>query len=153
MLSGGVEIVVDVELGPRSSTAVFATRAAAASSRTRRTPWRAAAAAAAPGKFVLDPDRSAIESFGALSVETARPYYDAILREEMPDAVVGDVFSLDLALPLCSGARIRARRNVRLFWLVHDYSPARVREQLAAHAPEVELIPDGPTGVARALLG
>ncbi|MFN8589091.1 MAG: hypothetical protein U0704_14970 [Candidatus Eisenbacteria bacterium] len=104
-------------------------------------------------KFVLDPERSAIEHFGALSIETARPFYEKILLEETPDAVVGDVFSLDLALPLVLRRTRPGWERVRLFWLVHDYSPARIRAQLAAHAPEVEPIEDGLAGVARALLG
>ena len=37
---------------------------------------------------------------GGAAIETARPHYENVLREERPDAVVGDVFSLDLALPL-----------------------------------------------------
>lgn len=104
-------------------------------------------------KFVLDPARVAVERFGELAVETARPFYESILREEAPDAVVGDVFSLDLALPLFLRRTEPSWRHVRLFWLLHDYSPARIREQLALHAPEVEPLPDGLAGVASALLG
>lgn len=104
-------------------------------------------------KFVLDPARSAIERFGVLAVETARPYYDRILREEAPGAVVGDVFSLDLALPLLLRRTEPAWRNVRLFWLVHDYSPARIRAELRQHAPEIEALENGLEGVASALLG
>jgi FMN phosphatase YigB (HAD superfamily) len=38
-------------------------------------------------------------SVGSFVVDTDRPLYEKILREERPDAVVGDVYSLDLALP------------------------------------------------------
>ena len=104
-------------------------------------------------KFVLDPGRTAVTRVGALSVETARPHYESILREEAPDAVVGDVFSLDLALPLLLRRSEAGWGRVRLFWLVQDYAPVRIREELARHAPEVEAIEDGLAGVAAALLG
>lgn len=152
MLSGGVEIVVVSNSGREKLDRWFAHAQLPHVVHPESVPGSLRLRGGAR-KFVLDPDRSAIESFGSLSVETARPFYDGILREEMPDAVVGDVFSLDLALPLVLKRTDPAWRNVRLFWLVHDYTPARVREQLASHAPEVEPIPDGLTGVARELLG
>lgn len=37
--------------------------------------------------------------FDGRSVDVDRPWYRAIIEEERPDLVVGDVFSLDLALP------------------------------------------------------
>lgn len=36
---------------------------------------------------------------GQYWVETGRPVYEKIIREEKPDVVVGDVFTLDLAVP------------------------------------------------------
>lgn len=99
-------------------------------------------------KFVLDRDASELLEVGELRIETRRPFYEAILREEAPDAVVGDVFSLDLALPLLLKRRESAWRHVRLFWLVQDYAPARVRRAIAAHAPEIEPVEDGLAGVA-----
>jgi FMN phosphatase YigB (HAD superfamily) len=53
-------------------------------------------------KFVLGDDPARRRSFraGAYDVQTDRPHYEAILREERPDFVLGDVFSLDLALPI-----------------------------------------------------
>lgn len=152
MLSGGVEIVVVSNSGREKLDRWFAHAQLPHVVHPEIAPGSLRLRGGAR-KFVLDPARCAIESFGTLSVETARPYYDGILREEMPGAVVGDVFSLDLSLPLVLKRTDPAWRNVRLFWLVHDYTPARVREQLAAHAPEVEPISDGLTGVARELLG
>ena len=58
-----------------------------------------------------------------------------------------------LALPLSLRRGEPAWRHVRLFWLVHDYTPARMRAAVAAGAPEVEPVADGLPGVARALLG
>ncbi len=152
MLEGGVEIVVVSNSGREKLDRWFGHAGLPHVVHPERAPGSLRLRGGAR-KFVLDPDRSVIESFGALSVEVARPFYEGILREELPDAVVGDVFSLDLALPLVLRRNDPAWRHVRLFWLVHDYSPARVREQLRAHAPEVEAVEDGLEGVARALLG
>ncbi len=103
------------------------------------------------GKHVLDTERSERLPLDGVAVELARPHYEAILREEAPDAVVGDVFSLDLALPLALRRAEPGWRHVRLFWLVHDYTPARMRAAVASGAPEVEPVADGLAGVARAL--
>lgn len=104
-------------------------------------------------KFVLDPGASSPVAFGHMTIETARPYYERILLEEVPDAVVGDVFSLDLALPLVLKRRESAWRHVRLFWLQHDYTPARIREELLRVAPgEIECVENGLEGVAERLL-
>lgn len=53
-------------------------------------------------KFELGPEPSGFE-VSDYFVETARPVYEQIIREERPDAVIGDVFSLDLALPFHLG--------------------------------------------------
>lgn len=88
---------------------------------------------------------------GELAVAVDRPIYDRILGEERPDAVVGDVFSLDLALPL------HLRRNdpefpgLELFWLIRPYTPEWLAREVAAHAPEVAPIEGGLTAVATRL--
>lgn len=94
-------------------------------------------------KFVLDPDRSDPLAVGELEIEVARPHYEAILREERPDAVVGDVFSLDLALPLALRRRDPAFATLRLFWLIQPYTPQRIRDEVAIGAPEVEPLTGG----------
>lgn len=105
-------------------------------------------------KFVLAAAATDLVEFGSLKIETARPFYEQVLREEVPDAVVGDVFSLDLALPLVLKRRDPAWRHVRLFWIQHDYTPARMRGELDRVARgEIEPIENGLEGVATALLG
>jgi len=84
-------------------------------------------------------------------VELRRPRYEAILREEAPDAVVGDVFSLDLALPLALRRREPAWRHVRLFWIAGECGSPRMARELASAAPELERMEDGLAGVANAL--
>ena len=89
-----------------------------------------------------------------MRVDIARPDYERVLREERPDAVVGDVFSLDLALPLAFKRRDPAWRHVRLFWLVHPYTPERMKRELASLADgEVEPVEGGLAGVAERLQG
>lgn len=102
-------------------------------------------------KFVLDPYESETLEVGEARVEVRRPYYEAILRDEAPDAVVGDVFSLDLALPLVLRRREPSWSRVRLFWLANAYAPASLRRDLGRAAPEVEIVTDGLAGVAAAL--
>ena len=104
-------------------------------------------------KFVLAPGPGDPLEVGGLRVDVERPHYEAVLREERPDAIVGDVFSLDIALPLALKRRDPSWRNVRLFWLANAYTPDRVRRALAA-LPEgdVEIIEKGLSGVADRLL-
>ena len=104
-------------------------------------------------KFVLAPEAGERLAVGEVSVDVARPDYERILREEKPDAVVGDVFSLDLALPLSLKRRDPAWRHVRLFWLVHPYTSERMRRTIGALPDgEVEQVTDGLAGVAGRLL-
>jgi len=57
-------------------------------------------------------------------IDIARPAYRAILEEEEADGVIGDVFSLDLALPLHLTRTDPARHGgCRLFLRVRDYTP------------------------------
>jgi hypothetical protein len=107
----------------------------------------------AAGKHLLEPGRSRMLDLEGMRIELARPQYEAILREEAPDAVVGDVFSLDLAVPLALRRSEPSWKHVRLFWLVRDYAPARMRRALAAAAPEVEQVTGGFEAVAAALRG
>ena len=102
-------------------------------------------------KHVLDPASPRPFELDGCAFDVARPHYEAILREEAPDAVVGDVVSLDLALPLWLRRREPSWRNLRIFWLVREYAPPRLRRALAAAAPEIEPITDGLPGVARAM--
>jgi len=105
-------------------------------------------------KFVLAPGAGEGLAVGGMRVDVARPDYERILREERPDAVVGDVFSLDLALPLALKRRDPDWRDVRLFWLVHPYTPERMRREVASlPAGEVEPVEGGLAGVAARLLG
>lgn len=102
------------------------------------------------GKFILDPDRTEPMRIGSLEIDVARPRYLGILEAERPDAVVGDVVSLDLALPLWLKRTRPEWRHVRLFWLVHEYAPRWLAEEVRRGAAgEIEPVEDGLVEVAR----
>jgi hypothetical protein len=105
-------------------------------------------------KFGLAPGTGEPLAVGDLVVDVARPDYEKVLREERPDAVVGDVFSLDLALPLALKRRDAGWRDVRLFWLVHPYTPDRMRREIdSLPSGEVESVEGGLAAVAEKLRG
>ena len=104
-------------------------------------------------KFVLAPSPGRSTPVGDLTLDVARPFYAQVLDEETPDAVVGDVLSLDLALPLALKRTQAAWRHVRLFWLMHPYTPERMKREVAKLAPgEIECVEGGLAGVADRLL-
>ena len=105
-------------------------------------------------KFGLAPGAGEPLAVGELVVDVARPDYEKVLREEKPDAIVGDVFSLDLALPLALKRRDPAWKHVRLFWLVLPYTPERMRRQIESLPEgEVEAVEGGLPAVAERLRG
>ncbi len=74
-------------------------------------------------KFVLGDSDDCLQSEG-YRVSVDRPIYRSILLEERPDVVVGDVFSLDLALPLALSLRgERPLRDTRMFLRKRHYTP------------------------------
>jgi len=157
LLEAGVEIVVVSNSGTEKLQRWFEH----ARLPTRVHPERAPGALRLRGsarKFVLAPGAGDALAVGSLTVDVARPDYARVLAEEVPDAVVGDVFSIDLALPLAMKRRDPAWRHVRLFWLVHPYTPERMTRALAGVAgeksvpPEVEPVEGGLAAVAKRLL-
>ena len=77
----------------------------------------------AAAKFMLG---EAPRSFtvGDYKIDTDRPLYEKILREEKPDAVVGDVFSLDLALPGYLAQADLSLPSVTLYLRAQHYTPS-----------------------------
>lgn len=75
-------------------------------------------------KFELG-ENARLFSVGAYAVDTSRPPYEAILREERPNAVIGDVFSLDLSLPLhLTRTEPVSFGGMHLFLRTQHYTPA-----------------------------
>lgn len=151
MLASGVEVAVVSNSGTDKLVQWFGHAGLPARVHPERAPGALRLRGSAR-KFVLDPGRSDPLTLGEVTVEVARPAYEAVLRDERPGAVVGDVFSLDLALPLALKRREKAFAGMRLFWLIRDYTPRWLREAIGpAVAGDVEPIEGGLEGVARAL--
>jgi phosphoserine phosphatase len=102
-------------------------------------------------KFVLGGVPNALE-LGGVRFETGRPRYREALELERPAGVVGDVFSLDLALPLALRRHVPGWGGLRLFWLQRGYTPEWLAELIAEHAPEVERLDGGLAEAADRLL-
>jgi hypothetical protein len=152
MLAAGVEIVVVSNSGTEKLQRWFAHAGVPAVVH----PEAGAGALRLRGsakKFVLDAQARDVIDAGGLPIDVARPHYARVLAEEAPGAVVGDVFSIDLALPLALKRRDPAWRHVRLFWLVHPYTPARMRRAIAGLGSEVEPVEGGLAAVASRLTG
>ena len=153
LLGGGVEIVVVSNSGTEKLDRWFRAASVPARVHPEHAPHELRLRGSAR-KFVLAPGAGEGLAVGGLRVDVARPDYERVLREERPDAIVGDVFSLDLALPLALKRREPEWRHVRLFWLVHPYTPERMKRELASlPAGEVEPVEGGLAGVAARLLG
>jgi FMN phosphatase YigB (HAD superfamily) len=82
-------------------------------------------------KFLLSDAPRHIDA-GDYRIPTDRPQYEKILLEENPDIVVGDVFSLDLALPLELARRKTPGFAPRLFMRRRPYTPAWSADYAAA---------------------
>lgn len=65
-----------------------------------------------------------------ISVPLRRPSYFKILSEEKPDFVIGDVFSLDIALPLYLRMNDKNFSNLKVIQRVQTYTPEWVKEFL-----------------------
>jgi hypothetical protein len=87
-------------------------------------------------KFWLG-DQSDCLVAGPYAVEVDRPLYRQILEEEKPDIVVGDVFSLDLALPVALASQRQAGlAELRAILRRRPYTPKWSQEFLLHGIPE-----------------
>lgn len=151
MLAAGIEVVVVSNSPGEKLSAWFAHVGIPGVSHPERVPGALRFRGGAR-KFELDPSSSHPLQIGGHRIETARPAYERILREERPDAVVGDVFSLDLALPLRLKREEPGWSALRVLWLIQRYTPRWLRDEVAAHAGgEIEFIEGGITAVAATL--
>ena len=153
LLARGVEIVVVSNSGTEKLARWFAHAGVPAAVHPAQA-HRSLRLRGSARKFVLAPGAGERLAVGGVGVDVARPDYEKVLREERPDAVVGDVFSLDLALPLALKRRDPGWRRVRLFWLVQPYTSERMRRLIAGlPAGEVESVEGGLAGLAEKLAG
>ncbi len=84
-------------------------------------------------KFVLTGGESPqTRTLAGRTVRIDRDHYRTILEEERPDVVIGDVFSLDLALPLCLREADPDLLRTGVVLMNNDYTPAWSREALGS---------------------
>ena len=152
LLDAGVEVLVVSNSSPAKLERWFGAAGVPHATHPQAAPGRLRLRGGAR-KFVLGDSGRRPLSLGALEVDVDRPHYEQILREERPQAVVGDVFSLDLALPLWLRRGEAGWRGTRLFWLLQPYTPSWLRAESRRPAPEIEEVEGGFPRVADALLG
>lgn len=89
-------------------------------------------------KFVIDNNFSEVneklEIDKYYQVQLRRKHYFEILKEEKPDFVIGDVFSLDIALPLYLAFNNPEFQNLKVIQKLHPHTPSWVKEFI--HKPE-----------------
>jgi hypothetical protein len=86
-------------------------------------------------KFLLS-DAPKHVDVGDYRIPVDRPTYEAILLEEKPDVIIGDVFSLDLALPLELARRGTPGFSPRMAMRRRPYTPAWSVDHVAASAKQ-----------------
>ena len=82
------------------------------------------------GKQTVDPGGSTL-SVANRTVHVERPKYRAVVESEDPDLVVGDVFSLDLALPHAMRVAGEDKAPASLALRRHDHTPGWVLDDRA----------------------
>lgn len=91
-----------------------------------------------PKTFTLAQDNE----WGEILVDSDRPLYEQALMEIKPDAIIGDVLSLDLTLP------IRLKREGKLdfkwgiFYRIRDYTPSKMVDWVSGKntkVPEIKI--------------
>lgn len=86
-------------------------------------------------KFVIFNSYSSLPEFLEINSEVRVPLrrasYHAILIEEVPDFVIGDVFSLDLSLPLHLRMKDKNFGNLKVIQRVQPYTPKWVKDYLS----------------------
>lgn len=85
------------------------------------------------GKFVLGDSDESI-SVGGRRIAVDRPRYQRVIEDERPDLVVGDVFSLDLALPHVMRSKGHPAAPAELVLRRHGHTPGWVLETRAEGA-------------------
>jgi len=81
----------------------------------------------------------------AIEVDTDRPLYEAALLEIQPDAVIGDVFCLDLALPIRLKREKQLAFKFGIFYRHRDYTPSPMLDLISGRGtlvPEVTVLRD-----------
>ena len=82
-------------------------------------------------KYIIDKDYNELPEYFKINSEynvpLRRSNYHKILQEEKPDFVIGDVFSLDIALPLYLRLNNNSFSNLKVIQRVQPYTPEWVK--------------------------
>ncbi|MBU6154342.1 MAG: hypothetical protein KGP28_08595 [Bdellovibrionales bacterium] len=81
----------------------------------------------------------------SVEVDTDRPLYERALLEIQPDAVIGDVFCLDLSLPIRLKREKRLAFNGGIHYRHRDYTPTPMLDLVSGRSstvPEVNVLRD-----------
>ncbi len=85
-------------------------------------------------KFVITPEFDLLPETMKITerykVQLRRESYYNVIEDEMPDYVIGDVFSLDIALPLYLRLNDKRFEKLKVIQKVHEYTPAWVKDFL-----------------------
>jgi FMN phosphatase YigB (HAD superfamily) len=82
---------------------------------------------------------------GEVQIDTDRPYYEEALLAVQPDAVIGDVFCLDLSLPIRLQREGKLKLAGGIFYRHRDYTPSKMVDLVTGKnslVPEVTLLRD-----------
>ncbi|MFA5624041.1 MAG: hypothetical protein WC966_03150 [Bradymonadales bacterium] len=91
-------------------------------------------------KFGLG-DEPQYEIFGKRMIDTNRPNYRRIIDEERPLAVVGDVFSLDLALPMYLSKLEPMYDAIQVYLRMRPYTPQWAIDAMLNPDPSIKARP------------
>ena len=125
LLKRGHQIVVVSNSGTDRILSILKDHGLAASAHTDK-PTVAVRIRGGARKFVLGDAPDFLDGTSAIApytVDTSRPFYRHILEEELPDIVVGDVFSLDLALPIKMATGGLLSRSMGVYLKAQPYTP------------------------------
>jgi FMN phosphatase YigB (HAD superfamily) len=88
------------------------------------------------GKFIIDNSFDQITEqlhiTQKIKINLRRPSYYNILKDELPDYVIGDVFSLDLALPLWLILNNEKFRHMKLIQKIQPHTPGWVIDYIVS---------------------
>lgn len=102
-------------------------------------------------KFELGKDSAGFQ-FDEYWLDVDRPAYLRILNEEKPAVVIGDVFSLDLALPLELSRRDPAFHGIKLCMRMRHYTPTWAKKLFSTHEKTAQFVAFNDFSALSALL-
>ncbi len=86
-------------------------------------------------KFVISPDYKMLPETMNIKkyydIQLRRKFYHKVLTDEMPDFVLGNIFSIEIALPLYLRQSEPGFKNLKVIQLIKKYTPGWVKDYLS----------------------